>query len=180
MESRASLPGPCFPPQNCESFSPYSRLVVGLLDQVFDDAVRLVDVLQGTMTQAMGKAVIFLLFDVMTGRVEQFQGAMITASASHVVVDGRMVIQILAIINRGVLDLCDRLVDLRDGVIFFSIHPAGPCPTLQMSARVAEVGESVQVGRMSPGIIREGHGGTDSNQKHDYGTMSYSLHSLLE
>jgi hypothetical protein len=153
---------------------------VGLLDQVIDDAVRFVDVFQGAMTQAMGKAVIFFLLDVVMGRVEQLQGTMIAASASHVIVDGRMVIQVFAVINRSVLDLCDRLVDLFDGVIFFSIHAAGPRPAFQMSARGAEVGECVQVGGMSPGIIGEGHGGTDSKQKRYYGTMSNSLHSFLE
>jgi hypothetical protein len=49
-----------------------------------------------------------------------------------------------------------------------------------MSARGAEVGEGVQVGGMSPGIIGEGHGGRDSKQKHDYGTISNNLHSFLE
>ena len=117
--------------------SAIERLVVGLLDQVFDNAVRFVDVFQGAMTQAMGKTVIFLLFDIVMGRVEQLQSPMIAASVSHVGVDRGMVIQILAVIDRSTLDLADGFVDLFDGVIFFSIHPPGPCPTLQMSARVA-------------------------------------------
>jgi hypothetical protein len=59
-----------------------------------------------------------------------------------------MIVQVFAVINRGMLDLCDRPVDLCDGVIFLSIHTAGPCPMLQMSARMAEVREGVEVGRM--------------------------------
>ena len=47
--------------------STVERLVVrSLLDQVFDDAVRFVDVLQRAMPQSMGKAVIFFFRDVVT------------------------------------------------------------------------------------------------------------------
>jgi hypothetical protein len=121
---------------------------VGLRDQVFDDAVRFVDVFERAMTQSMGIAVIFFFFDIVTRRVEELEGSMIAASAGQVAVDLRMIVQVFAVINRSLLDLSDSPIDLCDGVIFLSIHAAGPPPTLQMSARVAEVGERVQVGRM--------------------------------
>ena len=113
---------------------------MGLLDQVFDDVVRFIDVLQGATTQPVGKTVIFLFRDVVMCPIEQFKRPMVAAPAFYVRIDRRMVIQILAIIDRSALDLVDSFVDLSDGVIFFPIHPAGPRPALQMSARVAEVG----------------------------------------
>jgi hypothetical protein len=100
------------------------------------------------MTQAMGKTVIFFFFDVVPRRVEQLQRSMIAASALHVVVDRRVVVQVLAVIDRSPLDLCDRIINLCDSVVFLAIHAARPGPTLQMSARMTEVGEGVQVGRM--------------------------------
>ena len=153
---------------------------MGLPDQVLDDAVRFVDVLQGAMTQSMSITVIFFFFDVVSRRIEQFQGSMIAASAGHVVVDRRMVVQVFAVINRSLLDLCDSPVDLCDGVIFFPIHPASPRPSLQMGARMAKVGKGVQVGGMPSWFVGKSQRSADSNKKHDYCTMSNNLHSLLE
>jgi hypothetical protein len=67
-----------------------------------------------------------------------------------------MVVQVLAIVNRGAFDLIDRFIDFGEGVIFFSIHPAGPSPTLQVSPSVAQIGEGVQVGRMPSWIVCKG------------------------
>ena len=155
-------------------------LVVGsLLDQVFDDAVRFVDMFQRAMTQSMGKAVIFFFRDVVMRLVKQFERPVIAAFVSEMRIDRRMVIQILAIVNGSVLDLCDGFVDLGDGVILFSIHPAGPCLALQMSARVAQVGEGVEVRGMPSRFVGEGQCGADSKKQRDYSTMSYGFHSLL-
>ena len=55
---RAGRPRPAVP-------STVKLLVVGLLDQMFDDAVRFVDVLQRATTQSMGKIVTFSFRDVM-------------------------------------------------------------------------------------------------------------------
>ncbi len=153
---------------------------MGLLDQAFDDVVRFIDVLQGATTQPVGKTVIFLFRDVVMCPIEQFERFAIAAPAVNVRINRRMVIQILAIIDRSALDLVDCFVDLGDGVIFFPIHPAGPCPALQMSARVAKIGEGMQVGRMPSGFVGKGQCGANRHKKCDYDTISRSLHSLLE
>lgn len=154
-------------------------LVVSLLDQVFDDAVRFVDVVDCAIAQAAHRRIVFFAGDIIVRLVEQFQGTVIAASASHVRIDRRMVVQTLAIVNRSVLDLFDGFVDLGDGVIFFSIHAAGPGSALEMSAGVAQVGERVQVGRMPSRFIGEGQRGADSNNKQEYGAISCSFHDLL-
>jgi len=155
-------------------------LVAGSLhDQVIDNAVRFVDMAEGAIAQTAYGRIIFFAGDIIVRLVEQFQGAVIAASVSHVRIDRRMVIQILAIINRSALDLSDGSIDLGDGVILLSIHPAGPCPALQMSASVAQVGERVQVCRMPPRFIGEGQRGAGSNKEQEYGAMSCSFHGLL-
>jgi hypothetical protein len=90
--------------------------------------------------------------------VQQLQGAVITAFVPKVGVDRGMIIQVLPIINRSALDFADGLIDLGDGVIFFPIHAAGPCPLLQMSTGVAQVGEGVEVCRMLIGKAQRGAG----------------------
>jgi len=154
-------------------------LVVGLLNQVFDDAVRCVNVLEGAMLQSMGKLVIFSFRDVVMRTVKEFERPVITASVAEVVIDRRMVIQILAVVNRSSLDLINGFVDLGNGVIFFPIHPAGPCLALEMCTRVAQIGQGVQVCRMSSRFIGEAQRGADCNKKYDYGTMSCNFHSVL-
>jgi len=146
---------------------------------VIDDAVRFVDVAEGAIAQTTHRRIIFFAGDIIVRLVEQFQGAVIAASVSHMRIDRRMVIQILAIVNRSALDLSDGFVDLGDGVIFFSIHPAGPCLAFQMSARVAQVGERVQVCRMPPRFIGEGQRGAGGNKEQEYGAKSCSFHGLL-
>jgi hypothetical protein len=155
-------------------------LVAGSLhDQVIDDAVRFVDVVDGSIAQTAHGGIIFFAGNIIVRLVEQFQGAVIAASACDVGIDRRMVIQILAIVNRSVLDLSDSFVDLGDGVIFFSIHTAGPGSALQMSAGVTQVGERVQVGRMPPRFIGEGQRGAGSNEEQEYGAISCSFHGFL-
>jgi hypothetical protein len=158
----------------------WTLLVAGSLhDQVIDDAVRFVDVVEGAIAQTTHGGIIFFAGDIIVRLVEQFQSTVIAASAFYVRIDRRMVIQILAIINRSVLDLSDGFVDLLHGVIFFSIHAAGPSCGLQVSAGVAQVGESVQVGRMPSRFIGEGQRGAGSNKEQEYGATTCSFHDLL-
>jgi hypothetical protein len=150
-----------------------------LLDQVFDDVVRFVDVAKGTIAQTAHGGIIFFAGDIIVRLVQQFQGTVITASAFYVRIDRRMVIQIFAIVNRSALDLSDGFVDLFDGVVFFSIHAARPCSALQVGAGVAQVGERMQVCRMPSRFIGEGQRGAGGDNKQQYGTITCSFHDLL-
>lgn len=68
-------------------------LVVGsLLDQVFDNAVRFVDMFQGAMPQSMGKLVTFFFRDVVMRLVKQFKRSVVSALVSEMRIDWRMVI----------------------------------------------------------------------------------------
>jgi len=154
-------------------------LPVILDDQVIDDAAGLIDVMDGAIAQTADGRIIFLAGNIVVRLVEQFQSAVKAASAFHVRIDRRMVIQVFAVINRGVLDFPDGLIDLFDGVLFFAVHMLGRSQLAEVGARVPQVGERMQIGRMSSRFVSESQSGADGDKKHEYGAMSYSFHSLL-
>ncbi len=102
-----------------------------------------------------------------------------TAGAIQVRIDLRMVVQILAVIDGGVLDFADGFVDFFDGVLLFVVHVLGCGELAQMGAGMAQVSESVQIGGMPSGFVGEGQGSAKSDHKHEYGTMACGFHSLL-
>jgi hypothetical protein len=55
----------------------------------------------------------------------------------------------------------------------------GVGPLAQVSARLPEIGERVQVGRMPSRFIGESQTRANSKKKHEYGKKSYGFHSLL-
>jgi hypothetical protein len=130
-------------------------LPVILHDQVIDDAACLVNVMDGAIAQTTDPRIIFFAGNIVVRLVEQFERAMEAASAIHVGVDRRMVFQALAVINRGILNFPDGLIDFLDGMLFFAVHMFGRCELAEVSARVPQVGECMQVGRMSSGFISE-------------------------
>jgi hypothetical protein len=161
-------------PQNAGMFLP-----VILPDQMVDDAVGFVDVVDGAIAQAPDGRIIFLAGNVVMRLVEQFEGAVKAAGAIHVRIDGRMVVQILAVVDGGALDFVDRFVDFLNGVLLFVVHMLGRRQLAEVSARVPQVSESVQVGGMPSRFVSERQGGANGNNKHEYGTMACGFHSLL-
>jgi hypothetical protein len=147
---------------------------------VIDDAVCFIDVLERAISQPAYGWIIFFAGDIVVRLVQQLQSAMKAPSAIHVGIHGRMIAQILTIINRSPFNFVNGSVDLGDGVLFFFVHVIGGGRVLQMSARMAKVGERVQVGRMPSRFVSKGNRGANREKKHEYGTVSYSFHSLLE
>ena len=143
-------------------------LVVGRLnDQVIDDAVRIVDVMEGAIPQTAHGGVIFLASDVIVSFIQQFKRAMIAAGAIHMSIDRRMVVQILAIVNRSLLNLAKGFVDLVHGVLLFFVHVMGRSQVLQVGARMPQVSKCMQVCRMPSWFVGKAQGSADSNNKHE-------------
>ena len=113
----------------------------------FDVEVRLVDVLQRTVTQALREAVVLFLGNVVVGLVEQFEGAVETAPPIHVGIDGRMVVYVLAVIDGRSLDFANGFVDFVNGVLFLLAQRAAIW-TFEVRSGVTQIGESMQIGRM--------------------------------
>jgi hypothetical protein len=143
-----------------------------LHDYVIDDVVGLVDVMERTIAQTAGIRIIFLTGDIVVRLVQKFQRAMETARSIHAGIDGRMVVEIFAIINRGPFDLIDCSVDFANGALFFVVDRVGWHEPVEISARVTQVGERVQVGGMPSGFVGPGQSGAQGNQKHQHSTMS--------
>jgi hypothetical protein len=146
---------------------------------VVDDAVGFVDVVDGAITQAADGRIVFFAGNVVVSFVEQFEGAMKAASAIHVSVDWRVIVEALAVVNRGVLDFPNRFIDLVDGVLFFPVHMFSGCKLTQMSAGMAQIGERMQIGRMTTWLVGKAESGTQGKYKNHYGTMSNGLHGFL-
>ncbi|MGA7927150.1 MAG: hypothetical protein WCA20_14295 [Candidatus Sulfotelmatobacter sp.] len=143
-------------------------LEVGRLhDQVIDEAVRFVDVMEGAIPQTAHRRVIFLASDIIVSFIEQLKRAVIAAGAIHLSIDRRMVVQILAIVNRSLLNLANGFVDLVDGALFFFVHVMGRSQVLQVGTRVPQVAKGMQVRRMSPWFVGKAQGGADRNKKHE-------------
>jgi hypothetical protein len=117
----------------------------------------------------MRKPIIFPFRDVMMRPVKQFQRFVIPPSPIHMLINRRMVIQILAIIDRRMLDLCNGLVDFADRTLLFPVHPVTWSHALQMSACVAQIGEGVQICRMGSRLIGKSQSGANRNNEHNYG-----------
>jgi acetylglutamate synthase len=118
---------------------------VRLRNQMVDNPMRFINVLERSPPQSMRKPIIFPFRDVMMRPVKQFQRFVIPPSPIHMLINRRMVIQILAIIDRRMLDLCNGLVDFADRTLLFPVHPVTWSHALQMSACVAQIGEGVQI-----------------------------------
>jgi hypothetical protein len=133
-------------------------LPVVLMDDVIDDAVRFVNMSKSAVAQAARPRIIFFACDVIVRFVEQFQRAMKTAAAVQARIDRRMIVQVLAVIDGGVLDFADSLVDLIDGVLLLVILPFRVSKVAQMGAGVTQIGQRVQICRMSARIVSEAQG----------------------
>jgi hypothetical protein len=145
-----------------------STLVVRRLHhQMIDDAVGFVDVMQGAIPKPTDARVIFFACNVIVRFIQQFHGAAEAAGAVHAGIDRWMIVQILAIVNRGVLDLLNGAVNFRDGVFFFFIHVMSGGWVFQMSACVTEIGECVQVSGMSSRFVGKSSGGAKCDKKHE-------------
>jgi hypothetical protein len=149
MSSQKTRPG--FSPG---LFNSKNFLVVRSLDdQVIDDAVSFIDVMNGAITQAAHRGIVFFPGDVVVSFIQQFLGAVEAAGAVHAGIDRRMIVQILAVINRSALDFFDGFIDFVDGVLFFFIHVMGGGKVCQVSAGMAQIGERVQICRMPSWFI---------------------------
>ena len=78
----------------------------------------LVDVSRRALLQALRVAVVLFAGDVLVGLFEQVLGAVQAARVVETSINRRMVVQILAVIDRGFLDFVDCVVDRVDGFLF--------------------------------------------------------------
>lgn len=156
-------------------------LVVGsLLDQFIDDVVSFVDVLKRSIPETPNGGVIFFSGDVIVSLIQKFLRTPKAARAVHSRIDRRMIVQVLAVVNRGTLDFIDGFVDLVDGVLFLLVHVMSGNQVLQMCASVPQISKCVQVCWMPSRFVSKAQGSANGDNKHEQGAVSCKFHGFLE
>jgi hypothetical protein len=107
-----------------------------------------------------------MMRDIVVRLVDQFKSAMQAARPVEPGIDGRVIVEILAVVNRSPLDLADGVVDLMDRFPFlfpqFSVSGA-----FQVGSGVPQIGQGVQICRMA--TLRETACGTQDNESRQGG-----------
>ena len=78
------------------------------------------------------------------GFVEQFDGSVQAAGPIEMRVDGHVIVDILAIIDRGALDFKDGGIDFLDSLAFL-FSALATIGTFEVGARIAQIGQSMQI-----------------------------------
>ena len=110
--------------------------------------VSTVDVAKSALLEPLGETIVFFTGDVVVSFVEEFDGAVETAGPVQMSVHGRMVVEILAIVDSGFFNFVDGVVDFVD-CLFLLFSNLAMVGAIEMSASVAKVSQSVKIGWMS-------------------------------
>jgi hypothetical protein len=112
--------------------------------------VSLIDVLQGSMLQTLREGIVLFLGHIAVSLLEQLGSAVETTGPIQMAVNRRVIVQILAIVDGGLLDFTDRGIDFPncDGFFFSELTSIG---TLQVGAGVTQIGQRVKIRRVITG-----------------------------
>ena len=148
IESKQKSLGSVWPAQGLLFFC---RCLVGFGNgQGFVDVVmRTIDVLENASLEAAGFGIVFFLRYVVMGLVQEVAGLVQVSAPGQVRVDRFMLVDVFAVVDRGFLDFIDGLVDFFDGLTLFDVNRAAVRTMLEMGPRVPQIGESVDVRRMT-------------------------------
>jgi len=75
-----------------------------------------VDMIVGAGLQTLGKLIVFVMAYVLPGFIQIIESLFQPTTMITAFIDGRMILEILAIIDGRLLDLADRGIDLSDGI----------------------------------------------------------------
>jgi len=84
-------------------------------DRVVDRVDSPVYVAEGTLLQALGKAVVFFMSDVLMSLLQELLGAVQASNMVQPSVNRRMVVQVFAVVDGRLLDFGNRVVDGMNG-----------------------------------------------------------------
>jgi hypothetical protein len=128
---------------------PFGRLGARLndVDGIVDPVDGLVDVFKGTLLEALGEAVVFLVRDILMSFFEELFGAMEAAGVINSRVNRRMIVQVFSIIDGSLFDFSNGFIDLVNGV-FFLFSQLATVMLLKVRASRTEVRQGVKVRRM--------------------------------
>jgi hypothetical protein len=124
------------------------------MHDMFDRMMGLVNMTKRALLQAPGVWVIFLLRHIMMGFIQQLERLANATPAGHMQIDADVVMDILAVIDGGTLDLVNGVVNFVDGMLFFVVNAVIRANFIQVGAGIPQIGECVQVVGMTSWIIR--------------------------
>jgi hypothetical protein len=114
------------------------------VNRFLDVVMRLVDVHDGARLKTLRKGVVFFLGNVVVGFVDELESPVETAAPVETCVHGRMIVDILSVIDGGFLDFVDGLIDFVDGMLFL-VTQFTAVGALQMGSSMAEIRQSVKI-----------------------------------
>jgi hypothetical protein len=109
--------------------------------------VRAIDVRKHATLQTPRRGIVFFLGHVTMSLVQQFAGVMQTSGPGLVRVNVNVIVDVLAVIDGGLLDFIDGVVDIINCSALFGMQRSA-IGALQKTSGVPQVGKSVQVSGM--------------------------------
>ena len=143
---------------------------------MFDRMMGLVDMVKGALLQPTSVRIIFRLGNVMMGFIQQLERLANPTPAGHMQIDADMVMDILAVVNGGALDLVNGSVNFVDGMLFFGVNAVIRTHLVQVGACIPQIGERVQVVGMSSWIVRRRYRRHRGQEKEQEGKLAEYLH----
>jgi hypothetical protein len=127
--------------------------------------VRLVDMFESALLEALGEGVVFLLGDIVVSLIDEFECTVETTAPIEARVNGWMIVQVLAVVDGSLLDFVDGFIDFVNGFLFLLTQFAA-IGTLEMGASVTQIGQSVKIRGMLLRRLRlRGNGRRNEEQK---------------
>jgi len=145
--------------------APFLFRLVGFGDgQGFVDVMMsAVDVLEHASLKAAGCRVVFLFGDIMMGLGQEVAGLMQVAAPGQMGIDWFVLVDIFAVVDGCFLDFVDGVINFFNGVLFFDVDGGAVGTMLQVRPGVAQIGQSMDVGRMA--VLSVGVGCGERHQK---------------
>ena len=107
------------------------------MNGLFDVLVRLVDMLESALLEALGKGVVFFLGDIVVSLVDEFECTVETPAPIEARVNRWMIVQVLAVVDGSLLDFVDGFIDFVNGLLLLFTQFAA-IGTLEMGASVTQ------------------------------------------
>lgn len=142
--------------------------MAGVFHGVAREMARGVEVAEDARLKTSRGWIVFLSRAVAVSFVQQVERLVEAIGPAEAGVDRRMVVEVLAVVDRGVLDFVDRGVDFVDGVILIAFG-AVVARAFQIRASQAKVRERVHVKRMFGRRRRHGLRASDSDSDDKHG-----------
>ncbi len=137
------------------------------MNGLFDVFVRLVDVFESALLEALGEGVVFFLGDIVVSLVDEFEGPVEAAAPVEAGVNWRMIVEILAVVDGSLFDFVDGFIDFVNGFLFLFTQFAA-IGTLEMGASVTEIRQGVKIrGMLSRRLLRRNERRNEEQKRED-------------